>query len=196
MTAAHVVRDRILTHGLGIASRAGWHALSLGDVARDLELPKSGLAQHFASKDALQLAVLEQAAQLFIRDVMDAAEREPEGATRLRSLFWRWLNWSRSPRLPGGCPFVHASAEAEALPAPVRARLKEVLDAWSAVLRESIEGARGRTLDRTLDAEQLIFELHGLYLSHHFWHWSMRDATAEARTLKAFDRLMASMAAA
>ncbi|HRD78801.1 MAG TPA: TetR/AcrR family transcriptional regulator [Hyphomicrobiaceae bacterium] len=192
MMLSDATRDRILAHGLGIASRAGWHALSFGDLARDLDLPKSGLARHFATKDELQLAVLDQAAQLFIRDVNDVAAGESQGATRLRTLFWRWLNWSRAPRLKGGCPFVHASAESEALPPAVRARLKEVLDAWSAVLREAIDAARGQTIATDTDADQLIFELHGLYLSHHFWHWSMRDPTAEARTMRAFDRIVSS----
>ena len=44
------------------------------------------------------------------------------------------------------------------------------------------------------DADQLVFEIYGLYLSHHFWHWSMKDANARARTLKAFDRLLQSVA--
>jgi hypothetical protein len=36
----------------------------------------------------------------------------------------------------------------------------------------------------------LVFELYGLYLSHHFWHWSMKDRMAQERTMRAFERLL------
>lgn len=192
MTVMTIERDRILAHGLGVASAQGLHALSMGDLARDLDLPKSGLFVHFATKESLQLGVIEQAAQMFIRDVMDAAAASDPGEARVKALFGNWIAWSRSPRLKGGCPFVHASAENDSLPPQVRAKLKEVLDGWSAAMTAAIEDAKlGTQFRADLDCEQLVFELYGLYLSHHFWHWSMKDRTALERTMKAFDRLSA-----
>jgi len=192
MTATDVVRDRILSHGLGIASAAGLHALSMGDVARDLDLSRSGLFAHFATKESLQLGVIEQAGNMFIKDVMTAAEASPQGELRLKALFTNWIAWARSPRLKGGCPFVHASAESDALPDPVRAKLREFLDGWNAVLKASIEEAKSAgQFAADLDTDQLVFELTGLYLSHHFWHWSMKDRNALSRTKKAFERVLA-----
>lgn len=192
MTTPAVVRDRILTHGLGIASAQGLHALSMGELARQLDLSRSGLFAHFTTKESLQLAVLEQAAEMFVRDVIEPGLNAPPGETRIAVLFGKWLQWSRSPRLKGGCPFVHASAESDALPEPVRMKLKEVLDHWSGVLAEAIREGKVSGVFRTdIDEAQVVFELYGLYLSHHFWHWSMRDRTAGDRTMKAFSRLMA-----
>ena len=191
MTSTDVVRDRILSHGLGIASAEGLHALSMGDVARDLDLSRSGLFAHFATKESLQLGVLEQAANMFIRDVLRAADGAAPGEARLKALFTNWIAWARSPRLKGGCPFVHASAESDALPEPVRGKLKNVLDAWSVSLKTAIDEAiTAEQFKPDLDADQLVFELTGLYLSHHFWHWSMKDRTALTRTKKAFERVL------
>ncbi len=79
-----------------------------------------------------------------------------------------------------------------ALPDPVRARLKEVLDGWSQVLRQAIVDARTAQQFRAdIDPEQIAFELHGLYLGHHFFHWYQKDRMAEHRTMKAFERLVA-----
>jgi AcrR family transcriptional regulator len=181
-------RERILRYGLGIASERGLKALSLGDAARDLDLPRSGLSQHFSSKDALQMGVLEQAAALFITDVVEPGLSMAVGEQRVRTLFGKWLAWSRSPRLRGGCPFVHASAEGDALPVELRGKLTEFLDNWSGVLRSSLDEGRGTTFRADIDSEQLVFELYGLYLSHHHWHWAMRDQSAFQRTMKAFDR--------
>jgi AcrR family transcriptional regulator len=183
-------REQIVSYGLGIASAHGLKSLSLGDAARDLDLPRSGVFAHFETLEQLQLAVLEEAGQTFTREVVVAGEAVPAGEARVRALFTRWLQWSRSPRLKGGCPFVHASAESDSLAGPVRARLTEYLAAWSAALRKAIEACKPAAFRADLDADQLVFELHGLYLSHHFWHWSMRDPTASQRTLKAFERLL------
>ena len=192
MTPHELVRDRILSHGLGVASAHGLHALSMGELARELELPRSGLFAHFATTESLQLAVLDQAAEMFVRDVITPGQQAPAGEARMTALFLKWLQWSRAPRLKGGCPFVHASAESDALPAPVRDKLKEVLDHWSGVLAEAIGDCKAAKVFRAdLDAAQVVFELYGLYLSHHFWHWSMKDRSASERTLKAFERLVA-----
>lgn len=192
MAATDIVREKILTHGLDIASAQGLHSLSTNDVARDLDLPKSGVVTHFATKESLQLAVLEQAAQMFGRDVVEAVPADLPGDVRVKTLFAKWIAWSRSARLTGGCPFVHASAESEALPEPIRAKLKEFLDTWTAALTAAIDDAKKQRKYRpALDNDQLIFELYGLYLSHHFWHWSMHDPMALERTMKALDHLLA-----
>jgi AcrR family transcriptional regulator len=165
--------------------------LSIGDLARDLELSRRGLLAHFADKESLQLGVIDKAAGLFISDVVDAAGKTATGEQRLRALFGRWLAWSRAPRLRGGCPFVHASAESDALPAVVRVRLEAFLGDWSQTLKDAIEEAKASgALAPETDADQLVFELYGLYLSHHFWHWSMKDRAALVRTMRAFERLM------
>lgn len=192
MATTNPIRERILSHGLGIASQQGLTALTMGTLARELDLPRSGVASHFADRESLQLGVLEQATALFLRDVVDITCSAPAGEARLKALFSRWIAWSRAPMLKGGCPFVHASRQSSELSDSVRMRLKEVLDGWSEIVTQAIEDAKRAGQFRAgLDAEQLVFELYGLYLSHHFFHWYMKDKAAEARTMKAFDRLLA-----
>ncbi len=191
MTTMEAVRDRILSHSLGLASARGLLALSIGDLARDLELSRSGLLAHFADKETLQLGVIDKAAALFVCDVVEGGTNAGYGEKRLRALFGRWLAWSRGPRLKGGCPFVHASAESDALPPAVRERLDAFLGEWSNTLKSAIEGAKeAGELAPGTDPDQLVFELYGLYLSHHFWHWSMKDRMAQERTMRAFERLL------
>jgi AcrR family transcriptional regulator len=173
-------------------SARGLSSLSIGDLARDMELSRSGLLAHFSDKEALQLGVIEKAATLFVHEVVETGTSSTAGEVRLRSLFARWLQWSRGPRLKGGCPFVHASAESDALPPGVRGKLEEFMAGWSDTLKASIEDAKtARQFAADTDADQLVFELYGLYLSHHFWHWSMKDRMAQERTMRAFERLMA-----
>lgn len=193
LTKVDTVRDSILGRGIAAASKYGLKSLSLSDVARDFSVPRSQLFSIFPSNDALQLGVLDHAAVLFSREVIEAAPQAPAGEERITALFMKWLNWSRSPRLSSGCPFVHASAEGDELPQQVRQRLTEILDQWSDVLRTAAAEAKAAGAMRAdVEADQFVFELYGLYLSHHFWHWSMKDANARARTIKAFERLLES----
>ncbi len=192
MTNSEIVRDQILTHGLGLASARGLMALSTSDLARELSLSRSGILNHFSDKEALQLGVIEKAAAIFIADVVHGASGSTPGEAHLRELFARWLTWARSPRLSGGCPFVHASAESDALPKRVRDQLDAFRTEWSATLQTAInEGKAAGEFADNVDAEQLTFELYGLYLSHHFWYWSMKDRAALDRTKRAFERLIA-----
>lgn len=196
MTAAQLVREKILTHGLGVASARGLKALSMGDMARELDMSRSGIFQHFSSTESLQFGILERAAALFIAEVAEPGSTAPAGEPRVRAMFTNWIKWSRSPRLSGGCPFVHASVEGDALPATVRAKLSEVLDGWSAMMTAALEDGKGAALIRAdIDSQQTVFELYGLYLSHHFWHWRMRDVQAHARTMRAYERLAQSIRA-
>ena len=192
MSAAQAVRDRILAHGLSLASTKGLHTISIGELARELELSRSGLFLYFPTKERLQLAILEQAANMFQHDVIDASEKSPPGEARMRAMFANWITWSTAPHLKGGCPFVHASADASELPQAIRTRLKEVVAHWHDQLSTAINEAKHLSMDKSIDTEQMVFELYGLYLSHHFWHWSMKDSNAQARTMKAFENMLAS----
>ncbi|MGH1418686.1 MAG: TetR/AcrR family transcriptional regulator [Hyphomicrobiaceae bacterium] len=186
-------RERILSHGLGVASAQGLDALSIGELARKLDVERSGLTVHFEDKSSLQLGVLEQAAAMFQSDVVDVAQLKPQGEDRIYALFERWIAWSLNPRLKGGCPFVHASHESKSLPSDVRAKLREFLDQWSEFFAEAITFTKQNgAFAKDIDIDQFIFEAYGLYLSHHFWHWSMKDGNAKARTMISFERLMTS----
>ena len=71
---------------------------SIGDLARELDLSRSGLFAHFATKESLQLGVLEQAAEMFVHEVIEPGRAPAVGDARVRLLFTKWLAWSRARR--------------------------------------------------------------------------------------------------
>src|SRR5216117_2417593 len=109
-------REAILTHALGLATRIGFEGLTIGRLAEDLQMSKSGLFAHFRSKEALQLEILRMAGARMVDSVVKPALAAPRGEARVRALFDRWLAWEQSPGLPGGCPFMAASFELDARP--------------------------------------------------------------------------------
>ena len=185
-------REAILAHALGLATRIGFEGLTIGRLADDLQMSKSGLFAHFRSKEALQLEILKMASARMIESVVKPALSAPRGEPRVRALFERWLAWEQSPSLPGGCPFMAASFELDDRPGPVRdfvvQNLRDWMDTLAGAARIAVSEGHFRA---DLDCEQFAHDCQGIGLA--FVHASrlMRDPKARARAASAFGALLA-----
>jgi len=185
-------RGAILERAIRLASEVGLEGLTIGRLAGALDLSKSGLFAHFASKEALQVETLDRAAERFVEVVIRPALAAPRGEPRLRALFERWLRWPREVPQPGGCLFVQAAVELDDRPGPARDRLVALQREWLATLATAVRGAKAEGhLRREVDPEQLAFELYGIMLSCHHAVRLLRDPRAVERARSAFDRLVA-----
>lgn len=185
-------RGAILERAIGLASQVGLEGLTIGRLAEALDLSKSGLFAHFRSKEALELAVLERAAEKFVEVVVRPALAAPRGEPRLRALFERWLRWPQAVPQPGGCIFVQAAVELDDRPGPARDRLVQLQREWLDVLARSARGAREAGAFRPdLDPAQLAFELYAIMLMAHQATRLLRDPQGPARARRAFERLLA-----
>src|SRR5690349_8527699 len=113
-------REAILGRAVTLARSVGLDGITIGTLASETGLSKSGLFAHFQSKEKLQLEILELAAAQFTDEVFRPALAKPRGIPRLRAIFDRWLAWGQKP---GGCLFIAASAELDDQPGPVRDEL-------------------------------------------------------------------------
>src|SRR5438309_11415661 len=85
-TKGEQTREAILTHALGLASRIGFEGLTIGRLAEDLQMSKSGLFAHFRSKEALQLEILRMAGARMVDSVVKPALAAPRGEARVCAL--------------------------------------------------------------------------------------------------------------
>lgn len=190
MTKGEDTRQVILGRAFELASVIGVSGLTLGRLAEETKLSKSGLFAHFGSKENLDIAVVEEASRQFVQEVMVPALREPRGEPRVRALFERWLTWGQRP---GGCFFVGAGAELDDRSGPPRDALVRACHDWIDELAKAARIAvREGHFISSLEPEQFAFELYGLMLSFHQYHRFLRDPLALERTRRTFDRLVAS----
>src|SRR5262249_32761128 len=149
---------------------------------------------HFGSKEALEVAVVEEASRQFVEEVMVPALRQPRGEPRVRALFERWLAWGDRP---GGCFFVGASAQLDDKPGPPRdppaPASKDWIDAIATAAQIAVSEGHFRA---ELDAKQFAFELYGIMLASHTYGRFLRDRATPTRTHQAFDRLLTGARAA
>jgi AcrR family transcriptional regulator len=181
-------RQAIVTRAIRLASIVGLEGVTIGRLAEELKLSKSGLFAHFRSKENLQVEAVHTAAELFLEAVMVPTEREPQGIDRVRAFFDNWLAWGDSP---AGCFFVSAAVELDDQPGPARDALvkahRDLRDALTTAAQIAVEKGHFRP---DLDAEQFAFELYGIVLSAHHFHRFVRDPDTLARTRTAFERLV------
>jgi AcrR family transcriptional regulator len=192
MTKGAETRDRIIESALRTASVEGLEGISLGRLATDVGMSKSGLFAHFGSKEELQLDVLQAAAERFAEAVIKPALAAPRGAARVRSLFEHWLTWERHESLPGGCVFMHAAAELDDRPGPARDSLVQWQRQWLQMLARAVRIAvdAGDFKPET-DADQFAFQMLGLILGYYHTRRLLNDPFAEAHVRQGFDALVA-----
>jgi AcrR family transcriptional regulator len=184
-------RDRIVDRAFRLASRDGLSGLSIGRLATELGLSKSGLFAHFGSKEDLELAVLKAGAERFADQVLRSAFSAPRGVPRLRKLFKNWVAWVTDPAQPGGCILFAASAELDDSEGPQRDFLASSQAALMAALAKAARfGVETGELRHDLDCEQFAFELQGILMAYHHARRLLRDPKAEARAKAAFERLL------
>jgi AcrR family transcriptional regulator len=177
-------RDAILERAVEVASEEGLEGLTIGRLSSELGLSKSGLFGHFGSKEELQLAAIDQANAIFLREVIDPALAAPEGAARLRAYCDSWVGYLERKVFSGGCFFAAASTEFDGRPGQVREKLRDGLRAW---LDELTKQARLAGAD---DPEQLVFEIYSLVQGANASYQLFEDEAAFARARAALERLL------
>jgi AcrR family transcriptional regulator len=184
-----ITRRAILDHATDLASEIGLTGLTIGRLADDLEMSKSGLFAHFHSKEELQIQVLLSAAERFTAHVVQPALRAPSGVRRVHVLFERWMMWDESLR--GGCIFAAAAAELDDRSGSVRERLVALQQQWvefiTTAFRKAIEEGH---LSAKVDPGQLAQDLYGIMLVWHHHTRLLGDRSAGRRARHAFESLL------
>lgn len=177
-------RDAILERAVELASQEGLEGLTIGRLSAELGLSKSGLFGHFGSKEELQLAAVDAASAVFVREVVEPALSEPEGAPRLRAYCESWVGYLERKVFSGGCFFAAASTEFDGRPGPVRDKLRDGLELWLTEL------AKQAKLAGAEDAEQLVFEVYSLVQGANGAYQLFGDERAFTRARTAIERLL------
>ncbi|MFJ9623865.1 TetR/AcrR family transcriptional regulator [Streptomyces sp. NPDC101181] len=156
-------RQLILKRAVDIASVDGLEGLSLGQLATELKLSKSGVFALFGSKEDLQLATVRAAIKVYLEHVVQPARDLPPGIGHLWRVCGGWLEYSRQRVFPGGCFFYSVSAEYDARRGKVHDILAAARTNWVTFLEQSVRDAQGAgEIDTETDVPQLVFELAAL----------------------------------
>ncbi|HEX4867377.1 MAG TPA: TetR/AcrR family transcriptional regulator [Acidimicrobiales bacterium] len=172
-------RRAILRTAADLASVDGLEGITIGRLATELGMSKSGLFAHFGSKEDLQLATIEHARQRYVDEVLSPALSEPAGIVRLQALCESFLSYVARDVFPGGCFFAATMAEYDGKPdGPVRDLVADCQEQWMGTLERTAARAREEgQLRPGCDPRQLAFELEAALLAANWYVHLHHDAS-------------------
>lgn len=190
MRKGEQTRAAILDVALELASRNGLEGLTIGLLADRMNMSKSGVFAHFGSREDLQLEVVKLYHHRFEQEVFYPSIKEARGLPRLVAMYTRWVK-RVSVEIASGCIYISGAVEYDDREGPIREELVSMVRAWQGALLRSVRQAvEAGHLRADLDAEQLVFEMHGLILALHHDARFLRNPGAVERAQAAFDRLI------
>ena len=112
-------RDHLIATAFRLFYRDGYHAVGIDTILAEAKLAKMTLYHHFASKEELIVAVLEQRSTRVNEKVQTVlSEAGPSPRKRLLAYFARYEAFFSSKEF-NGCPFIRAVAEYPDVNSPV-----------------------------------------------------------------------------
>lgn len=148
-----------------MATVEGIDGLSIGGLAAQLGLSKSGLYAHFGSKLELQLATVAEAARIFEETVVGPALAAPSPQARLLALCELYIQHLRDRVFPGGCFFAGAALEMGSRPGPVREAIAGFQRRLTELVVDLVTGAQSEGMLIGEDPRGLAFEINGQFLA-------------------------------
>ena len=190
-------REAILETAASIASVEGLERLTIGRLARELAMSKSGLFAHFGSKEELQVATVQAARTVFEHTVLAPSQQAVPGLPQLRALIAAWLAYLGVGVFPGGCFFVGVRAEFDSREdGPVRRAIAEDHEGWLQLLERHVVAAqRAGHLGAEVEARQLAFEIDALGSAAHVHFQLSGDRAVLARAETAIEARLRGLAA-
>src|SRR6202049_1031896 len=190
-TPATSTRERILHQGLALMSQSGLGGVTLGVLADQVGMSKSGLFAHFRSKEDVQIELLTHMAEFAQARVVAPSMTAGDGLPRLRALVRNWFGWAHRAGLPGGCPVASGLFEFDDVEGAIRNQILAMEREWRGLLTQLVrQSIAHRHLRSDLDVDQFVWELCGIYLSHHAAHRFLRATDADKRAHTAFEALL------
>ena len=184
-------KSDILASGLEMASQYGLEDVTIGNLAKTMQMSKSGIFGHFQSKENLQLLIISYAVQHFTDTVVLPSLKIKRGIARIRAMINNWIEWGNG--LSGGCIFVSASIEYSGRPGPVRDALLSYQQTWlNSLARLAKSAVKAGDFRSDIDIKQFAFELYSLILGFHYYHRMMKDVNTKDKQEKALNKLIKS----
>lgn len=185
-----LTRAAIVEAALQAASRDGLEGLTIGTLAEQMRMSKSGVFAHFGSREELQLAVLKEYVHRFVDDVLRPAVSKPRGLPRLEAILERWVAFL-AREMMRGCIMIAGAVEYDDVPGPQRDEMVAIITGWKHELVIAIRQAVAEGhLQARVDAHQLVFEIYGLMLAMHQDARLLRSADSAKRARAGLRRLI------
>ena len=130
MSKGERTRRRIVERSAPIFNTRGYSGTSVGEVAREAELEKAGIYNHFAGKEDLALAAFDFSTGIMRRRFEKALEGEEGVLVRLLAIVDEFGRLIEDPPVAGGCAMLNTAVESDDAHPALKERAAWVATDW------------------------------------------------------------------
>jgi AcrR family transcriptional regulator len=163
-----LTRRTVARRAAMIATVSGLDAITVGGLAADTGLSKSGILTVFPNREAIQLAAVAEARQIYLETVIRPAWGATPGRERLLAVLDQWVAYVRAETFPGGCFLASTSVEFGHREGPVADAVRALKREWLDLLERELASAGAADpqeaafqIDAYLDAANAHLQLFG-----------------------------------
>lgn len=181
----------IVSAAARLASIEGINGLTIGRLANELQVSKSGLYAHFDSKLDLQLETVQEAIRVFVEEVMSRTSEAPPGVSKVRAFAEAYLSYVERRVFPGGCFFAGLVPEVDAQTGPLHDALVQMIQMWGVFMEQNIaEGQRLGEIDAKGEPAQMSFEIVAALELGNYYFMLFDDRSYIRRAQVAIERVL------
>src|SRR5215218_9602666 len=149
MSKGERTRRRIVERSAPMFNTKGYSGTSVGDVAREAELEKAGIYNHFSGKEDLALAAFDFSTGIMRRRYKVALEGKEGALERLLAFAGVLSGLIDDPPVAGGCPVLNTAVEADDANPALKERAAEAATDWlrlvGSVVKQGVASGELRT---------------------------------------------------
>jgi len=182
----------ILDTAMRVASIEGINGLTIGRLASELGVSKSGIFAHFHSRERLQQETLAAARVVINREVIVPTLAVAPGLGRLNAMAQAFFSYVERGVFPGGCIFANLLAELDARPGRIRDEITQDFSGWRALIQQWIQQAQQLgEISAGSDAAQLAFEIDAIFDYANYMYMLFNDPRQLEHGRVAIHRILA-----
>jgi TetR/AcrR family transcriptional regulator len=115
------------------------------DLAKAMQVTQGALFRHFASKEAIRLAVVGWIEEHLMSEIMAAKGRAPDALTALKAMFMAHVGFAKA--YPGAPRLIFSELQ-QAADSPVRQRVQQVMQGYRQTVAQTLAAATEAKLIR------------------------------------------------
>lgn len=106
-------KQLIIEKALPIFNTKGYNAASLSDITTATGITKGAIYGNFKNKDEVATAAFEHGVFIVLKHISDRVRAESNAPDKLRAMVDYYGEYVNNPPIPGGCPVLNSSIEAD-----------------------------------------------------------------------------------
>lgn len=152
-------RERTATAAAEMATLTGLDSISVSKLAKATGGSASGILTVFENREAIQLAAVNRARDLFVAEVITPAWSTKPGVDRLSHILENWFEYVERRVFPGGCFLVATSVEYGAQDGPVADEVRRLKQTWITLIEGELRVGRRKSKRTDELVEATAFKL-------------------------------------